>query len=207
MRNKKLLIIILNLFIVLSTIFSIVVNINMRLNQGITPTFYRTFSFDSNIFMAIASVITIAYYIKTFNKDDINIPRWLAYINLGAAVSVLFTFLIVMVYLGPFIEGFGHMLSWQLIFLHLFNPIAVVLCFCVLEKEEKIELKKFYIGLIPMLLFGIIYIIFVYGLKTWPDIYRLNAGGLGFIIVPGMLILVSAISLGTIALRNLFACR
>lgn len=200
---KKIFVLLISTFILLTTIHSVGTNVVMRLSAGIKPTFYQTFSFDSNILMAIVSLITIIYVSITFKKEDINMPRWLANIYLGGVTSIMFTFLIVMVYLGPFIEGFEHMLSAKLIFLHLFNPLLALANFCFVQKEEKISIKEFYIGLIPMFVYSIFYIINTYILGVWKDIYRLNAGGLGFVIVPGMIILIGAISIGVIALRNI----
>lgn len=195
---KKIFDVFINFFIVLTTIHSIGANVVMRLSQGVAPTFYRTFSFDVNIVVSIFCIITLFYTLPNIKKENIVIPKWLAIAKLVTTTSIIFCFFIVMLWLGPFVEGFDHMLSTKLLFLHLFNPIFALISFCFLENEEKFEFKWCFLPIVPILAFGVIYILCAYVIGIWKIIYPLSLW-----VILLMFLLTVGIPIGLFELRKI----
>ena len=88
------------------------------------------------------------------------------------------------------------------LFMHLLTPLLAMLGFCLLEKQPELRFRSVFLGLIPTMLYGIVYAMLVVFQKRWLDFYGFNIGGHWKLSCCLMLIATFLISLGLWALRR-----
>ena len=133
------------------------------------------FTLQSNLFVAAVSLIMIPYNIKNIKNDTIKYPRWLLLLKYISTCAVGLTFVTVVCFLG-FIYTFTYVLSDANFFYHLITPLlaffGLVLC-----EPGKISKKEMFLGTLPMVIYGIVYLLNVLVFKVWPDVYYFTFGG------------------------------
>ena len=165
---KNYLIIILNLCIAIVTFFimcSFFKPANGKSGWQRVLGLFKYFTIQSNVFSAIVSVITL-FYMFTGRQ----IPEWLMVLRFVATVTVTLTCLTVMLYLGR-LYGYKSQLSEENIHLHLMGPLMAFVSTCFLEKGMKLSLGQMLLGMIPTMLYGILYIYEAAVKKNWSDFY------------------------------------
>ena len=201
---KKKASLILNIIIVLLTIFaSIIMFTGIKITHGAEPILetskigmFKFFTVDSNIFMGI---IALVFVIKEITNQEItkNMYR----LKLMATTAVSLTFIIVFTYLGPISkDGIISLLQNSNIFFHLVISVLSIITLALFEKTNKLKLKDTLFGIIPTLIYASFYIInlllHMENGKVSPvyDWYWFVQNGMmGAIIVAPMIILISYI--------------
>lgn len=103
-------------------------------------------------------------------------PRWVWLLRYLGTASVTVTFLTVMVFLGP-TQGYKSQLDGWGLSLHLVAPLLSVLSFCVWERFYSLPFGLSLIAILPVLLYGLVYLHLVVRVKKWEDFYGFNRGG------------------------------
>lgn len=164
---------------------------------------FKFFTVDSNIFMGLVSFIFIIKEIGIIKGKEKEIPKNLYILKLAATTSVTLTFITVFGYLGFIAEGgVLVLLKNSNLFFHLIIPVVSIITFIFFEKTNKINFKSTFLGIIPMIIYGVIYtinvLIHLNGNKVDPvyDFYYFVQGGIQqvFIVVPIMFIITYIIS-------------
>jgi len=153
------------------------------------------FTIDSNILAAIASLILIPYNIKSIKNNKDEIPSKLLTFKFISATSVTLTFIVVVVFLGP-IKGYIRMYEGTRLFLHLISPLLSIISYIFFERGFIIPKKKVILGVVPALIYGIVYFTNVLVFKVWPDFYNFNINGkwyITFIVIASATYLMSYI--------------
>ena len=202
----------LNIFIVLFTIIaSLMMFLGIRFTDDIiletsNIEMFKFFTVDSNIFMGIVSLIFLYYENKILKNKSNNIPKKIYLLKLMGTVSVMLTFLVVFLYLGHIAKGgLITMLYNSNLFFHLLTPLLSFITFVFYEKTNCLSLKDTFLGLVPMIMYAIFYIIniiiHVENGKVSPmyDWYWFVQGGIWsvFIVVPLIFLLTYMTSLIT----------
>lgn len=89
------------------------------------------------------------------------IPLWAAELKLAAAASVALTFITVMVFLGPML-GYKYLFTGSNLWFHGIIPIAAMVEFAFIDCYEgfpAVPFKATFTAVIPMLLYGVWYLI------------------------------------------------
>ena len=121
---------------------------------------FKFFTVDSNILMAIVAFIFVVKDIRIINGKEKEISKMLYILKLGATTSVALTFITVFGYLGFIVEGgLQALLKNSNLFFHLLVPIISIITFIFFEKTSKLDFKCTYLGIVPMGIYGIVYII------------------------------------------------
>ena len=147
--------------------------------------------------------IIFFYLLKNVKKEEIVLSKKLTYLHLSSATSLALTALTVVCFLGP-TQGFTIMYKEDMFLYHLFNPILVVASFILLKKPH-LNIKESFVGIIPMVLYGIVYSSTVLT-HTWEDFYGFTFGGNWWailVVLPIMICVTYLISLGLTLLSNL----
>lgn len=134
---------------------------------------FRYFTVLSNAFCAIAALMMAASQI---NGD---VPRPVFLLKYMGTVSVTLTFMTVILFLGPTQGGYMKWLSGDFFYVHLVGPLLAMLSFCLLEKQ-RMTLGTAMTGLVPMLLYGAMYVYRVLLApedRRWEDFYGFNRDG------------------------------
>ena len=135
---------------------------------------FRYFTVLSNAFCAIAALMMAVSQIR----GDVSRPVFL--IKYMGTVSVTLTFLTVLFFLGPFQGGYLHWFTGDFLYVHLIGPLLAILSFFLFERQ-RMTLAEAMLGLLPMLLYGAVYIYKVLLApedKRWKDLYGFNKGGM-----------------------------
>ena len=159
------------------------------------------FTVDSNIYLALTSIGIIILNIFEIKNEHKKTPKWFDVLRFTSVVSVMVTFFVVVCYLG-FIIGFRVMYSGSNFFLHLVNPALGVLSYIFLERHRSYKFWYAFYGLIPVLVYGTVYLICVFGTHVWGDFYHFNINGLLGYIIWAILIFTFFIGLLVLKLKQ-----
>lgn len=111
---------------------------------------FKFFTVDSNILMGIASLLYVLYHKKE--------KKIIYQLKLIATTSVTLTFLVTAFYLVPTSKyPFWYFYQNSNLFFHLIIPILSIITFTIFEKNNQLEKKETYLGLIPVILYSLYY--------------------------------------------------
>ena len=133
------------------------------------------FTVNSNIFLAVVSVIGCALYaLAHFKKREL--PKWFSILRLTAVTAVSLTFFTTVFFLAPVFGSQDKDLMISLftgcnLFMHILSPVVAMIGFCLFETHNEIKFKHVAIAIIPIVLYQILYMSLVFG--TGDTVYDL----------------------------------
>ena len=165
----------------------------MGINGNLTPetnNFLWFFTVDSNILLAVASLILVIYELLIhFHKQE-KIPHWVYVFKYVAVTSTTLTLLTVIFYLSPLLgANFWKLFLNSNLFFHLVSPVLGLVTLIFFENEEGFSWKISFLSLVPMGLYSIFYITNVYThlnngeVDPKYDFYYFASNGVGATIV------------------------
>ncbi len=166
-KQKLKISLILNIIIVIMTIFAfIVMFMDFKFMPGTETTIasskvgrLRFFTIDSNLLMGIAALVFLIEEIKLLKGKIKEINRKYYVFNLMSTSAVTLTFMVVLVYLGQIApNGLYSMYVDKNLFFHGLIPLVAMINFIFFTNTDKLKFKDTYYGLIPMILYAIYYI-------------------------------------------------
>lgn len=167
---------------------------------------FRYFTTDSNLFAALAGLITLVFSLRTFFGGNGEFPLWVQTVKYIAVCSVTLTFLTVVGFLAP-TQGWGRMFGGANLWLHLICPLLCILSYLLLESRNRLPFSATFAALIPVVLYGAVYLIAVVFVGEegggWNDFYGFNRSGMWFVALPLMLGVAYLVALGQRALSLL----
>lgn len=173
-RNKNIIDLIINLFVVFNVIWCIFVFFTSGGDGNMIVYKWNCFKFytiDSNVLCAIACGIMATKNIKIIRNKNETINQNLLIFKYVSVVAVLITFLVVMLFLGP-TQGYAKMFEKTNIFMHGLNPIFAAISFILFESDNTDFTKnKIVWGESTVIIYGILYFVMVVILKKWADVY------------------------------------
>lgn len=189
---------------IIKNIAAIVLNLFIFLNVTIIligkPKSFETYTVLSNIFLAITSLTTAINIIIKFKKESpINIT--VAILKYSSIVTIVITYLTVIIYLDPIWKGINFS-NTRMLFFHHINPLVALLTYLFLENKPKFSFKFFFVGMVPIVTYGIVYFVNILGFNNWRDFYHLLVDGSP---IPALVIFIFAaflLSVGIYFLRN-----
>ncbi len=150
------------IIVLLGTIFMItgyqfMTNSTTLIASGLSA--FKYFTVDSNIIAGIASLIMIIYEHQVISKKRKIIPKYVYVFKYISTVAVMLTFIVTLFYLAPIFGSkfYTLYLNTNLLF-HLIVPILCLISFIRYEKGY-INFKDTFLGLIPMGIYAIYYVI------------------------------------------------
>lgn len=192
--NKKILAaLIINIFIATATA-AITISYYFYSENPLVVTgldSYKFFTTDSNILAGLTALVMIPYEIAILRGKREKLPRWAVIFKYAGTVSLMLTFLTVMIVLLP-IYDIKFLLLGTAFYMHVAGPLAMLISFVFLENDTKIRLPESLFALIPCVVYGAVYLVevVVIGEKNggWMDFYTFNKDGRWFIMMPIMLV-------------------
>lgn len=141
---------------------------------------FRFFTVLSNIFLAITSIIIIVFDVKNIINNKYEIPKWAMILKFMGTVAATVTLLTVVLLLSPLWEingdGYFTLFLKNNFFMHLVNPVLGLITFIFFERPNDFKFKYIFFGLLPTVLYSIVYITLVL-VGYWPDFYYFTFGG------------------------------
>lgn len=201
-KGKLIAALIMNIFIICTMIYSMIVFFTGTGDGNMAVHGTRCFMFftiDSNLLMAISSIVSIVCLVKKLKDKSYTFPVGATVFNLVATVGVTITFLVVLFFLGP-ISGFSIMYAGTNLFMHGINPVFAIIIYMFLQTDNYMTVKKNVSGIITTMVYGIIYMVMVVFIGWtkggWYDFYHFNIGGfwyITFIVMQGIAFGVSVL--------------
>ena len=165
---------------------------------------FKFFTVDSNLLMGIASLLYTIYNIKVIKKERKEIPKIILQLKFVATTSIMLTFLVTAFFLAPTSNyPFSFFYQNSNLFFHLIVPLCSLYTFIILEKENRLQWKESFLGLVPVVLYSIFYTSNVIlhtknGIVSWEnDFYGFLRGGYQTIVfvIPLMFLITYGISI------------
>lgn len=199
-----------NLFIVISTLIC-VISYFVTPHQGIILGFacFRYFTIDSNVLCMISAIIMMIFDCIALKKKGYRTPKWASAFKFVGVVSVTLTFMTVVFFLGPtFPKGYEGLFTGENLYLHLLVPLIAIMSYFVFELDHKISWNYSWIGIIPVAIYAIVYLVMVLFVPStnggWIDFYGFNINGLWYYSMPIMLLISYFICIFIACWHNLF---
>jgi len=168
---------------------------------------FRYFTVDSNVLVALFALPLLFFSgVTMFGGKSFSVSTSVLLLKFVGTVSVCVTFLTVVFFLVP-TTGKEGMYDGSNFYMHLLVPIISILSFVFFDGHTSISWKQAWLGVVPVLLYGIVYLYMVI-IRThdnggWKDFYGFNADGKWYISIVVMFIASYVISLALVGLRNL----
>lgn len=164
--NKLKIAITLNIIIAIIVVIALLLmyfNIKFMSGYDFTDNIQRNemlkyFTIESNIFMAIMAVVFAIDEIKILKGKikEISLTKYV--FKLVSTACVALTLTVVLVWLGPTTKGgLKAVIMNSNLFFHLIIPLLSIIVFTIFEKTNKMSFKHTLYGLIPLAVYGLIY--------------------------------------------------
>ena len=144
------------------------------------------FTTDSNVLAALACLALLPTNFKGQKPGmgDTPLPLAAFVFKFVGTAAVTVTFMTVMLFLGP-VYGYTAMFKGANLYLHLVCPLLCIVGFCCAEAGT-LSFKEMLLGMLPVLVYGIVYFTMVVALGAWKDFYTFNTGGLWYVSLVAM---------------------
>ncbi len=155
---------------------------------------FQYFTVDSNLLAAFASLLLLFGQLRYLLRGR-PIHRALTVLKFVGTISVGLTFFTVFCFLGMLYD-YRSMIEGVNLFMHLITPLLAMLSFCLLERDAALPFRSVFLGLLPTLLYGAVYMLMVVAWKRWYDFYGFNIGGrwvLSSILMLAATLLIAAV--------------
>ena len=195
--------VVFNALIVLFTVYGMIrfFTVGGNGNMAVFNTAaFRYFTVDSNILVALASLLLLIAQIKSLRNGRPVSRGLMAFKHVGTtAVGV--TFFTVFCFLGT-LYGYRAMIEGVSLYMHLITPLLAMLGFWFLDRGQETRFRSVFLGLLPTALYGVVYIAMTVFQKRWQDFYGFNIGGRWILSCVLMVIATFIISVGLWALHR-----
>ena len=125
----------------------------------------RFFTILSNLFCAVSALLWVL---------SSSYGAWL--LKYVGTVAVTVTLLTVIFFLGPNM-GYKPLFSGKDLYLHLCGPLLAIVSFCFMECQFALSFSLSLLGILPVIIYGFVYLVEVVILKNWEDFYGYNKDG------------------------------
>jgi len=143
--------------------------------------YLKPYTMDSNIFVGLVALIVVIYSVKNIHLKQQQLPRWLMRAYLMGTTCLVLTFLIATIFLAPIqvINGRNYfiMFSKDMFFFHFLNPLLASISLVALLGEYRFIFVDRFIGMIPTVIYSLVYFVMVVVLKWWNDFYHFTLDG------------------------------
>lgn len=175
---------------------------------GITPTppgflglrYLYMFTSDSNLFAGLSSLLILLLLLR--GKP---LPLWAELMQYASACAVTLTFLTTALFLAPMqvLAGGSYFMIFggEYFFFHFLNPVLAALACCIGRSEHRWGRGTVVIGMLPAVLYGIVYTLNVLVFHVWGDFYGFTLGGRTYMVPVAMGVMLAATSLIAAVLR------
>ena len=186
MKKKELVTdLVFHILIVLSTVIAVVLFFYSGPDAlGSTGVgCFKYFTTDSNVMMALASLVCIFFETGMLRDPGKKMPGWVLTLRFAGTVSVAVTLLTVVFFLAPVscmqggIRNFLFFFEGNTFALHLSTPLLAIVSFLFFSGKEKISFVKSLWNLTPTVVYSVVYLIFVVFVRIWYDWYGFTFGG------------------------------
>lgn len=147
---------------------------------------FRFFTTDSNVLAALTALILLPFELIRLTGGA-QAPQWAILLKYAGTAAVAVTMLTVLVFLGP-TQGYGRMLGGPGLWVHLICPLLAVITFLFFDGGQPICYALSLTAVLPVVIYGGVYLTEVIIVKRWEDFYGFNRSGVWYVSLALMLI-------------------
>jgi len=148
--------------------------------------YFKPYTMDSNILAGIVALLIVIHSIKNKRGDGKKMPRWLMRAYLMGTTCLVLTFLVAAAFFAPMevISGRSYLIMFtgDMFFCHFINPLLATVSLIVLLRDSSFSAVDRFLGIIPTIVYSIVYFVMVAVLKWWDDFYNFTFGGRYYLI-------------------------
>ena len=142
--------------------------------------FFNYYTSQSNILVAIISVIILVFTIRNILQKRDELPLWLIVLFLVATTATTVTLLTTALYLAPTYVASGNsyfmMFKGRLFFLHFLTPILAIILIIFLLNQYRLTWKHGLLCILSVATYSCLYVPLVVS-HVWIDFYGFTFGG------------------------------
>ena len=121
------------------------------------------FTVNSNILAGLSMMLCLPYTIDGLRTGNYHLPDWVVVLMHITVTAVALTFLVSLFILAP-VKGFVLIFTGSRFFLHGVCPVLSIVTYCCFINSHIIRIKEAWLGMIPVLVYAVVYIVMVGGL-------------------------------------------
>lgn len=134
------------------------------------PKNLRYFTVLSNLFCALAALLLLLCELGG------HMPLWALMLKYAALCAVTVTFLTVLLFLWPSLKTYKGLWDGPELIMHLLTPALAALSYLGFEKRS-LPFYAVFLGVLPVVLYGAVYLNRVVVAHRWNDLYGFNRRG------------------------------
>ncbi len=133
----------------------------------------RYFTYESNIFAALCAFLCIPFQIDGLRNDNYHLPRWVVNLLYISTCTVTVTLLLAAVFVLPFKGFYLSYIDKGNYYVHFLTPVMAIIAFIFINDDHNMNRNMLWYTMIPLLIYGTIYVIEVFGKENWNDHYHI----------------------------------
>ena len=178
-RILNVLSLIFNLLIAALTVLAVTEAVKNGVWDGETTVrggeVFKLFSVDINVFLAASALLIVVTDIVSIATGIEKKIKFFTAFKFITTASSLLSMLSAVCFFG-FLKGFNRIFGGTNIIFNLVNPILALISYCLFESIDRLDPKKFYTGVFPPVIYGLVYLYMNVIIKLWNDFYGLRGG-------------------------------
>lgn len=163
---------------------------------------FKLFNVDINVFLATSALLIVVTDIVSIATGIEKKIKFFTAFKFITTASSLLAMLSAVCFFG-FVTGFNRIFGGTNIIFNLVNPILALISYCLFESIDRFDPKKFYTGVFPPFIYGLVYLYMNVVIKLWNDFYGLR-GGNGVVLFIVFIVISLIISLVITCLHESF---
>ena len=162
---------------------------------------FRYFTTDSNVLEAAAAAVVCVFRVLQLKDPDRKMPLWVTVLRFTGTAAVALTLLTVVFFLAPvscISSGIGTVpfyFAGNVFVLHLSTPVLAIVSLILFDREGEITRRRSLWGLVPTVVYSVVYLVLVVFVKVWYDWYGFTFGGKLY-LAPVSMIVMYAVTWG-----------
>lgn len=196
MNTKEKLDLLCNILIVVTIIGAVAVYFNREpdILGSKGSQCFKYFTTDSNLLACLGSILYLGHQFYCRKNARKVVPQWITSLKFVGTVAASITLFTVVLFLAPLSAIKGNGIPTFLMFfrgnvfvLHFFAPVLAIVSCLFLEREDTLPKKLVFFGMLPCVIYSLIYLTMVVFTKKWTDWYGFTFGG-QYHIIPVVMI-------------------
>ena len=170
--------------------------------QGNQDNRFRYFTNISNLTVGAFALPTTILLLMSIIKGKMIYPKYFHIAKFIALTMTSLTFVVVLFALAP-LTSLYEMYSNVKFITHLVVPVIAVVSYLFFEDKTEFNWKWSLLGMVPSIIYSVMYGVNVALLKRWPDLYQVNNQGLWYLFSIATVVVAFGVAQGLYFLKRL----
>ena len=200
-RIRLIIGVIINIAIFVLEVYCLAYFIRHLINGDLDNRF-RYYTNVSNMTVGLISLINAIFLIVSLIKGEMVFPQILSIIKFMGLCMTTLTFFTVLLLIAP-LTSYKEMYENVKFITHLVVPVIAMISYLFLEERTHFAWKHSFLGMMPFVVYSLVYVSNVIYIKAWPDLYKINAHGMWLLMVLAFYVFNFGITQGVYFLKKI----